>query len=162
MVRRRSQRSKRIQIVGGEVRFSVSDPGASEMVKALDHYRAQTTDFSPVFEAFAAYHRRSILRNFMAEGRPLRWSPLQPATIRDRQRQGYGAGPILQRSGRLMRAFEFNWRRQSYSVRNTTPYFNAHQFGYAPNSLPARPMLVLLAQDKAQFTRLARLHLGGD
>ena len=162
MARRRSQRSTRIKVVGGEVQFSVSDPGNVEMRRALDHYRTQVTDFSPVFEAFAAYHRRSIQRNFAAEGRPRRWAPLQPATIQDRLRQGYSSGPILQRSRRLMNSFLFTWRTMSYSVRNTVPWWTAHQYGYAPRNLPARPMLVLLRQDQAQFTRLARKHLGGD
>jgi phage gpG-like protein len=160
MARRKAQQSKRIRIVGGEVRFTVSDPGAEEMVKALEFYNTQVSDFSPVFEAFAAYHRRSIARNFAAEGRPRRWAPLQPETIKDRLRQGYASGPILQRSGRLMRNFQITWRKTSYSVRNPLPYFNAHQFGYPAGNIPARPMLVLLAQDKAQFTRLARIHLG--
>jgi phage gpG-like protein len=132
------------------------------MINALDFYNAQVSDFSPVFEAFSAYHRRSIMRNFAAEGRPNRWTPLKPATIKDRLRQGYSSGPILQRSGRLMRNFQFSWRSQSYSVRNPLPYFNVHQFGAPSKNIPARPMLVLLAQDKAQFTRLARKHLGED
>lgn len=162
MARKRSQISKRIRIVGGEVQFSMSDPNNVEMRRALSHYNTAVTDFSPVFEAYAAYHRRSIQRNFAAEGRPNRWPALQPATIQDRLRQGYSSGPILQRSGRLMRSFLFTWRKTSYSVRNKVPWWTAHQYGYAPRNLPARPMLVLLAQDKAQFTRLARLHVGGD
>jgi hypothetical protein len=40
-------------------------------------------------------------------------------------------------------------------------YFAAHQYGYRSGNLPRRAMLVLLDQDKAQFTRIARNHLMG-
>jgi phage gpG-like protein len=162
MPRSRRQGNTRIRLLGGEVQFSLSDPDQVEMVRRLDHYDTAARDFSPVFEAFSVYHARSIDRNFTAEGRPRRWAALAKSTLQDRMRQGYGPGPILQRSQALRRGFEFSWRTQTYSVRNSVPYFNAHQYGYPPHHLPARSMLVLLRQDQAQFTRLAREHLGGE
>lgn len=35
---------------------------------------------------------------------PSKWAPLKQSTIKKRQRQGYGAGPILIRSGKLFKA----------------------------------------------------------
>jgi len=158
--RRGDNKATRIELVGAQVDFSMSDPGFTEITRRLEHYNTASKDFSPVFEAFAEYHKRSIDRNFRAQGRPKRWHRLKPATIRDRLRQGYAAGPILKRSGRLMRSFMYRWNAQQYFAWNTRPYFKAHQYGYPPNNLPARQMLVLLHQDQAQFTTLARKHLG--
>lgn len=42
----------------------------------------------------------SFMANFDAEGRPA-WPPLSAETIATRLNRGFGAGPILQRSGRL-------------------------------------------------------------
>jgi len=160
----RRGRNTRIKVIGGEVTFSVDDAATIEMARRMDHYSNGARDFGPVFEEFSQYHRRSIERNFDAEGRPQRWARLTEGTIRDRIRQGYGRGPILQRSGRLMRGFRFDWGPRSYRVTNVAQshgyrYFQAHQYGYPPNNLPRRAMLVLLQQDKAQFTRIARRHL---
>lgn len=159
MARQRRGKNTRIKLVGGEITFSMKDPQLVEVRRPLDHYQTASRDFRPVYERFEAYHRRSIMRNFAAEGRPRRWAPLQPATIADRVRQGYGAGPILERTGALKRGFRFEYGPRSYRVSNSRFYFLYHQEG-APNAnIPARPMLVLLPQDQAQFTKLAREHL---
>lgn len=67
----------------------------------------------------------SIEANFAAQGRP-GWQPLSPNTIRDRIRKGYGAGPILQRTGRLMKeATRKNiWEVSSDMLKLRTVYFD--------------------------------------
>lgn len=161
MARKRGRKSTRIRTGFGEVEFTMSDPDFVDMLQPVEHYGKAIKDWVPVWEAFSAYHRRSLLRNFASEGRPDRWSPLAASTIKDRLRQGFGAGPILERTGALQRGFRFTWRAKSYQVRNVVPYFQYHQDG--TSKMPRRPMIVLLAQDKAAFTRLARKHLtGGD
>ncbi len=47
-------------------------------------------------------------------------------------------------------------------MKNVMFYFAIHQAGAPDANIPARPMIVLLPQDQAEFTRLARLHLGAD
>lgn len=159
MVQRRGKQT-RVKLVGGDITFSMQDPQDVEVTRPLDHYLTGARDFSPVYERFAEYHRRSIERNFAAQGRPGRWAPLKAATIRERVRLGYGPGPILVRTGKLKRGFRFEWGPRSYRVRNVRDYFVHHQFGAPGANIPPRPMLVLLPQDQAEFTRLARKHLG--
>lgn len=156
-----ARRSKhtRIKLVGGEMTFSMSDPQFVELRRPLEHYRTAARDFSPVYKRFSQYQRRSINRNFAAEGRPRRWAALRPATVADRVRQGFGAGPILVRTGAMKRGFKFGWNTTTYWVYNTAAYFLYHQHGAPAANIPARPMVVLLPQDQAQFTRLARAHL---
>lgn len=162
MARQRRGKTTRIKLVGGEITFSMQDPQMVAVRRPLEHYRTASRDFSPVYQRFAWYHARSIKRNFAAEGRPKRWDPLQPATIQDRIRQGYGPGPILRRSGKLSRGFIFKWGPRAYWVTNPVFYFQIHQAGAPDANIPARPMLVTLPQDQAEFTRLARLHLMPD
>lgn len=162
MAKQRRGKDTRIKLVGADITFSVYDSQHVEMIQSLDHYSDGARDFSPVYEEFSQYHQRSIWRNFEHEGRPRPWPPLQPSTIRDRLRQGYAAGPILVRSGRLKRSFRFSWGPRSYRVKNLAPYFGVHQYGAPAANIPERAMVVLLAQDKAQFTRIARKHLIGE
>lgn len=161
MAQRRGKET-RIKLVGGEMTFSMQDPTDVTRRAPLEKYLTGSRDFSRVFEAFSAYHDRSIERNFAAEGRPSKWAPLTAATIRERVQLGYGAGPILVRTGAMKRGFRWLWGPRSYRVWNIKPYFIYHQEGAPKAAIPARPMLVLLPQDLAQFTKLARQHLGSD
>lgn len=159
MPRQRRGQVTRIKTIGGEVTFSVQDSQFVEWRQPVEHFGRAARDYGPVFEAYSAYHRRSIDRNFAAEGRPDRWAALAPATIADRRRRGFGAGPILQRTGALARSWRFDWGPRHYRVWNARWWWVVHQSGSEKANVPARPMLVLLPQDKAQFTRLARQHL---
>lgn len=154
-------KNTRIRLIDSEIQFSMQDPDLVEVTRQLDHYGKAIGNFRPVFTEFWKYHQRSIMRNFAAEGRPDSWAPLQPATIADRLRRGYGAGPILQRSGSMMRGFYQKSSRTQYRVRNSRFYFAYHQDGAPDANIPARPMMVLLPQDQTQFTKLARQHLLG-
>ena len=157
MARQRRGQHTRIKLVGGEMTFSVSDPQLIEMRVPIEHYLAGARNFKPVFEAYWKYHQRSIERNFAHEGRPKRWKPLAPITIAERLALGFGPGPILVRTGRMKRGFRARIGPRSYRVFNRAPYFSYHQLG--TDRIPARPMLVLLPQDKAQFTKLARRYM---
>ena len=149
----------RIKVVGGWLTFSMKDAQLVEWRRPVEHFAAAARDFSPVFEAYARYMERSIDRNFAAEGRPDRWAGLQPATIVQRIQLGFGAGPILQRTGRLKRSFRFTWGPRSFRISNLAHYFPHHQFGAPRANIPQRAMIVLLDQDKREFTKMARRHL---
>jgi phage gpG-like protein len=159
MARQRRGKNTVIKLVDGDITFSMQDPQMIAVTRPLEHYQTASRNFTPVYSRFWAYHEQSIMRNFAAEGRPRKWAPLQPDTIADRIRRGFGAGPILQRSGRMMRGFRASWGPRAYRVWNNTDYWVHHQYGAPEADIPARPMLVLLPQDQAQFTRLAREHL---
>lgn len=159
MSKQRRGKQTRVKLIGGDLTFSVQDSQFVEWQLPLDHFSDASKDFSPVFETFSQYRRRSIERNFEAQGRPEPWAALKPATIRARERAGYGAGPILTRSGHMRRRFHFVWGPRSYREINRVHYFPHHQFGAPRANIPARPMIVLLVQDKQEFTRQSRRHL---
>lgn len=157
---RRFGKTTVIKVVGGEVEYRFADNRKTDLVRKVEHFGQAVRDWSPVFQAFGPYMLRSISRNFEAEGRPGRWAPLRPATIRERIREGYGAGPILVRTGRLKRGFRFEARPRTFRLFNRVPYYPHHQYGAPRANIPRRQMVVLLRQDQAEFTKIARKHLG--
>lgn len=98
----------------------------------------------------------AIERNFDEEGRPVRWPPLTPATLR---RKPAGL-KILQRTGRLRRSIQTHLEGNVVIASTDLPYAAAHQFGLSrakprefPRRLPARPFLVLTETDKQEIAQ---------
>jgi phage gpG-like protein len=151
-------KSTRIRVVGGEIQFRYTEPGKTSFAQAVSRF-GENLDWPGMLDEFLPYQLRSIDRNFQAEGRPQRWAPLQPNTIRERLRLGFGRGPILQRSGKLRRGFKGSTGQRVLRIWNRRHYFPHHQFGAPRANIPARRMIVLLPQDKAMFTRIVKKHV---
>ena len=86
---------------------------------------------------------RALERTFEAEGRPQRWAPLAPSTLR-RKPPGL---KILQRTGRLRRSLNLAIEGRSIVASTSVPYAPAHQFGVPSRRLPARPFLLWTQED---------------
>ncbi len=150
----------RVKLLGGEISFNLEGRGIEAWRERLEGFRTKATNLQPVFDEFGQYMLASINRNFQNEGRPRKWPALAPSTLQQRTRQGYGAGPILYRTGRLQRGFRVNTGSTYMRIVNDTPYFKYHQQDKRPGKvIPRRIMVVLLDQDKAQFTRILRGYL---
>lgn len=67
------------------------------------------------------------------------WQPLKPATIKDRERKGFGRRPILKRTGQLKRKFYKRVGTGKVELYNPRPYFKYHQLG--GTKIPLRRML---------------------
>lgn len=154
------RKTARIRYMGGEIIYRYPDLDKSTFRRRLEDFRDASLDMAPAYAKMEKYLLSSIGRNFTQEGRPIKWKALQPVTIKERIRRGFGAGPILVRSGKLKRGFKVSYGSKVLSIGNKVKYFTAHQYGVPQNNLPARVMVVLLAQDKAQITRITREHLG--
>ena len=155
-----------VKFIGGEVVFRLEGPQSpQDYAKDLNGMVERSKDLSPAFEAIARYLQGVVMRNFKAEGRPVKWAPLAPSTIADRMRKGYGSGPILQRSGGLMKSLTtpgapgFSLRVGPRSVAYTSNifYFRFHQVG--TSKMPARPMLVFQKQDHTQVSRILNTYI---
>lgn len=103
----------------------------------------------------------SFKMNFRAGGRPDRWEPLAEETIKFRATQGYAPGPILVRSGKLMKTIQqFN----IWSINNTQAaitdlpekiwYGKVQQGGLvkhgrtaAAGNIPAREFVLIQGED---------------
>lgn len=79
-------------------RITVND---SQVVKMLVEKLKMPQKLAEIFKDLVAPRmRQSFEQNFDSEGRP-KWRALSAVTIEDRLRRGYGAGPILVRTGEL-------------------------------------------------------------
>ena len=168
MAKQKWGRSTRVKFIGGEFTISLqASKSEVDYVKDLNGVIARGTDLTVAMERVGNYFLGVNLRNFQAEGRP-KWTPLQPATIKDRLRQGFGAGPILQRTKLLFHSLTkkgapyqiFRARPRSLIVSSRLPYFEIHQKG--GEHIPKREMLGYQKQDKSQITRIINDHIKGN
>lgn len=115
----------------------------------LEALADRLSDLEGLLERVAPLAARAIERNFDAEGRPLPWPPLAPATLR-RKPPGL---KILERTGRLRRSIRTRVEASAIVLSTDVPYAAAHQFGVPRRRLPARPFLVLTPEDKEEVAQ---------
>ncbi len=168
MAKQRWGRQTRIKFIGGEFLISLqANKNKIDYTNDLNDVMARSTNMTSAMERVGNYLLGVNLRNFQAEGRPA-WVPLKPATIKDRLRQGFGAGPILQRTKLLLTSLTkkgapyqvFRARPRSLVLSSTLPYFEIHQKGGPV--IPKREMLGYQKQDRSQITRIINDHVKGD
>lgn len=115
----------------------------------LEALADRLSDLEGLLERVAPLAARAIERNFDAEGRPLPWPPLAPATLR-RKPPGL---KILERTGRLRRSIRTRVEASAIVLSTDVPYAAAHQFGVPRRRLPARPFLVLTNEDQEEVAQ---------
>ena len=77
-----------------------------------------------------------------------KWQALKEGTIAGRIREGYGAGPILQRTGALRKSFYSLVNEKQALVTSRSPYFAYHQSRMPRTKIPRRVMLILREDTK--------------
>ncbi len=119
----------------------------------------------PLWETIDNVFIPSIKKNFNNQGRPQRWRALSPVTTEFRSRQGYGPGPILDRSGKLKRAAQAKARWSVDATKGQAVYGNfpgnvwyaeLQQAGYFPRNIVARPFAVIQEQDTIDMESIFR------
>lgn len=153
---------------GGELHLRLEgDRSKDDYIKDLNGIIERGRDMRPVMDKIGKYLMGSTLRTFEAEGRPRKWQPLQPATIADRQRKGFGPGPILVRSGALKSSLTsagdsnqiLKVGSKSLQYGSKLIYFRTHQHGDSNRNIPARVMLILQKQDRSQIGSIISRYL---
>ena len=124
----------------------------SAVRRTLDRLMRAATDLSPAMREIAEHLVDSAAESFEQSSAPdgTPWAPLKPSTKKDRQRRGYRAGPILERSGDLITSIISDSDATSAVAGTNLEYAARHQLGFeGPDSLgrdidtPARPFLGL-------------------
>lgn len=131
--------------------------------KVMREIGSVTDDLSPYFEAVVPVLRERIEDTFTDEGPG--WTPLTANTVAARLRAGFGSGPILFRTGALMRSAtseaQVDISSRELLYRTTLPYAASHQRG--TRRIPARPFIrkeQLLPVVVAEFGRVFRERVG--
>jgi phage gpG-like protein len=82
------------------------------------------------------------------------WQPLSVGTIAGRIRAGYGASPILQRTGALRKSFYAFVNEKKALVSSKSPYFVYHQSRMPRTKIPRRAMLILTENTKQNIVEV--------
>lgn len=101
-------------------------------IKRLDKIAKGYEDFKIPLKQSEAYQLKQVQRNFATEGKTIAngWAKLKRSTIRDRIRKGYGAGPILKRTGKLKNSIaRKSLTKDRLAVGSNVTYFKYHQIG---------------------------------
>ena len=124
-----------------QVQITVDDQVVRQRLAQL---REAGSDLSPAMREIAGHLLDGVNEAFASERSPARgrvWTPLKPATVRDRVRKGYGRGPILERSGDLISRILADWDDTTAVAGTNVVYAATHHFGDPARGIPARPFL---------------------
>jgi phage gpG-like protein len=146
--------------------IAVSIDGDVRVIRRLDEAIAAVGSPMTALEEIGDVILKEIDGNFEDEGRRLtgkKWVSLKPATIRQRLRSGYEAGPILNRSGDLRGSFSKAADDRRVIVWSGHELFAYHQLGMGHN--PKRVMLrfseTMKQEIVAVFTKFIHEALSG-
>ena len=129
--------------------------------RRLTQLREAGFDLSPAMREISGHLLDSVNEAFAGEASPAgkAWAPLKPATIRDRRRQRYRAGPILERSGDLASRILADWDDTSAVAGTNVVYAATHHFGDPRRGIPARPFLGVSADARGAVLQAVVDHL---
>lgn len=153
----------RLKVVGGSIQVNMEGNATQRWLDRIARFQLNAEDLSVVFGEFGQYMLGSIDRNFEAGGRP-KWSPLNRAYARYKAR--FTTGGILVWTGGLRRGFRYRTTPKTLQIYNNRSVngvnlFKKHQEGDSKTNLPARPMMLLQSQDRAQLSKILRKQLYG-
>lgn len=131
-----------------QITFDVS--GIAIVQQKFASYGADVSDLSVPFAQIADDLQADFTLNMATEGGVFAggWAPLAASTIADRVRKGYGASPILYRTGRLANSLSGDGgdtvktvTAKSVTVGTSVPYATYHQTG--TKKMPQRKIVGL-------------------
>lgn len=144
--------------------IEINTIGDERFVRGFNRYAEDVQDWRPAFERIYENFLDIERRTFRAQGYPARWKRLSPAYAAWKAKH-YPGKPILQKTGRLMRSLtakhqaeaqdtvkDIKKLRAEFGTR--VPYAEAHQRGFPPRNLPARPPVQLTEHNKTFWARI--------
>jgi phage virion morphogenesis protein len=122
---------------------------------ALRQTLAQGRDLRPVLSVLGRLMQASVRANFSQGGRPEKWTPLAPSTLK--HRRGRGRKPLVETGGgHLPRSITFAVGSLHVDVGSSAVDARLHQLGGRAGrkhgaQIPARPFLVVQPEDETQI-----------
>lgn len=154
------------------VRITLTLEGEIVIDRVFAGLEERMTNLAPawpaVVQAFQAITSRAFASEGASTGAP--WPQLAASTQSERRRRGFGAAhPILQRTGRLMRALTIGEgayvgmqpQSMTYHLSDGVGYFVYHQSNQPRTRLPRRAPVLFTADDRTQLMHPIRLYLTG-
>jgi phage gpG-like protein len=129
------------------LKFTVE--GIPELHRVLGLTHKKVENFKAPLQKASNFILSDIQSNFDTQGGLVGgWQPLSAGTIAGRIRAGFGAGPILQRTGALRKSFYSFVDEKKALVSSKSPYFAYHQSRMPRTKIPRRAMLILTENTK--------------
>ena len=124
--------------------------GLSMLLKRVSQMATDTRHVERALQSAGAYAVGSIQKNFEQQGRPQRWAPLAPATLRRRRHgRGRGSAKILIDTARMKNAIDYEVFSDGTRVGLNAVQARRQHFGYPGGTgrghsrTPARAFLML-------------------
>lgn len=147
-----------------------------EVARKLARMEQAGGKLSGLFRDFGEYMKGSLQSNFDAQGRPAKWQPLKPQSLKgwimgrksfwnkkgtQLSKKGVKAmagRKVLTDTGVLRRSISYRAGVKSLSIFTNIPYAAIHQFGGKAGrggkaTIPARPYLLFQPEDIEYFKR---------
>ena len=127
----------------------------AEVQRGLKRLIAAGADLSPAMRVIATHLADRAEDAFAQQASPggQTWPPLKPATVKDREREGYTPIKPLQRSGALVRSILADWDEHTAVAGTNLIYAATHQFGDEERNTPSRPFFGVATGDEAFIER---------
>lgn len=141
--------------------------GLNQLLRRMSQLATDTRHVESALRAAGAYLVDSIEKNFEQQGRPKKWSPLSPATLRRRRKgRGRGGPKILIDTAKMKNAIDYKVHSEGAEVGLNVVQARRQHFGYEGGSgrghsrTPARPfVLVQDPQDIVEIGNIFRRHV---
>jgi len=135
-----------------ELKFTVE--GIPELHRVLGLTSQKVKNFKVPLTKASGFIMSDVQTNFDTQGALSGgWQPLSVGTIAGRIRAGYGASPILQRTGALRKSFYSFVNEKKALVSSKSPYFVYHQSRMPRTKIPRRAMLILTENTKQNIVQ---------
>ena len=121
-----------------------------DITETLERYVKAISDIKPAFRIARRHILNAIEDNFETEGQSSgeKFKDWSEKYAKQRTKKGRGEGKILQLEGHLKNSLSSKITRDELIVGTNKEYAAAHQFGYAPRNLDARPFMRISDQVK--------------
>jgi len=137
------------------LKLSISLEGEKKLSRVLLGLTTKMKDFRKPLRNASNLILKDIKINFETEGGLVGgWAPLKPSTIAGRIREGFNAGPILQRTGRYKQSFDSIVSPNKAIIGSFgVDYHKYHQSKRPRTRLPRRQTLFLRDATKKEIVR---------
>ena len=114
-----------------QLKFNIK--GLDRLAAKLDAMDRAAHNLQPALQKVGAWVQRGVNTGFVNQATPdgIGWLALKPETVYRRAQMGFGAGPILRRTGALADSIRLVTHPHSVAVGTDLDYGAAHQTGYA-------------------------------
>lgn len=140
--------------------------GLDRLLKRIGQMATDTKHVERPLNAAGEYLVGSVKQNFRAGGRPKKWTPLAPSTLRRRRRgKGRGGAKILIDTAKMMNAVDKRVSTAGVSVGLNAVQARRQHSGYPGGPgpghahTPARPFLLIQPEDVVKIGSIFERHI---